>query len=56
VAAGTPVDDVDVDGSTALHDAAFCGRVDSVRSLREYVGDCVEGDVEVVATNHQRGS
>lgn len=33
LAAGTPVDGVDRDGSTALHEAAYCGRADSVRHL-----------------------
>ncbi len=33
LAASTPVDGVDVDGSTALHEAAFCGHSDSVRHL-----------------------
>lgn len=31
--AGTPVDGVDRDGSTALHEAAYSGRADSVRHL-----------------------
>jgi hypothetical protein len=29
----TPVDGIDADGSTALHEAAFCGQADSVRHL-----------------------
>jgi len=33
LAAGTSVDGVDRDGSTALHEAAYCGRADSVRHL-----------------------
>lgn len=33
LAAGTPVDGVDADGSTALHEAAYYGRPDSVRHL-----------------------
>lgn len=33
IAASTPVDGGDADGSTALHKAAFCGRADSVRHL-----------------------
>ncbi len=33
LAASTPVDGVDKDGSTALHEAAFTGRADSVRHL-----------------------
>ncbi len=31
LAASTPVDGVDKDGSTALHEAEFIGRADSVR-------------------------
>ncbi len=33
LAAGTPVDGVDADGSTALHEAAYCGRADSTERL-----------------------
>jgi len=33
LAASTPVDGVDKDGSTILHEAAFTGRADSVRHL-----------------------
>ncbi len=33
LAASTPVDGVNIDGSTALHEAAFCGRADIVRHL-----------------------
>lgn len=39
LAASTPVDGVDGDGSTALHWAAFCGRVDSVRHLLAHGAD-----------------
>ena len=33
LSADTPVDGVDADGSTALHEAAYSGRADSVRHL-----------------------
>lgn len=33
LAASTPVNGVDKDGSTILHEAAFTGRADSVRHL-----------------------
>ncbi|MDP9434856.1 MAG: ankyrin repeat domain-containing protein [Actinomycetota bacterium] len=39
IAASTPVDGVDRDGSTALHEAAFSGRADSVRHLLAHGAD-----------------
>jgi len=39
LAAATPVDGVDRDGSTALHEAAYCGRADSVRHLLAHGAD-----------------
>lgn len=39
LAASTPVDGTDRDGSTALHEAAFCGRADSVRHLLAHGAD-----------------
>jgi ankyrin repeat protein len=60
VAASTPVDGVDRDGSTALHEAAFSGRADSVRRLLTHGADPARRDTRFDSTplgwcQHQRG-
>jgi hypothetical protein len=59
LAAATPVDGVDRDGSTALHEAAFCGRADSVRQLLRHGADPARRDTRFDSTplgwcRHQR--
>ncbi len=59
LAAGTPVDGTDQDGSTALHEAAFCGRLDSVECLLARGADPARQDTRFVSTplgwcRHQR--
>jgi len=59
LAAATPVDGVDRDGSTALHEAAFCGRADSVRRLLRHGADPARHDTRFDSTplgwcRHQR--
>lgn len=59
LAASTPVDGVDRDGSTALHEAAFCGRPDSVRHLLAAGADPTRRDTRFDSTplgwcRHQR--
>jgi len=59
LATGTPVDGLDVDGSTALHEAAYCGRADSVRHLLARGADPVRRDTRFASTplawcRHQR--
>lgn len=59
IAALTPVDGVDRDGSTALHEAAFCGRPDSVRHLLAHGADPGRRDTRFAGTplgwcRHQR--
>ena len=59
VAASTPVDGVDRDGSTALHEAAFCGRADSVARLLVHGADPTRRDTRFRSTplgwcQHQR--
>lgn len=44
LAAGTPIEGVDRDGSTALHAAAYCGRADGVRHLIERRADPTRRD------------
>ena len=44
LAASTPVDGVDRDGSTALHEAAYSGRADSVRQLLAHGADPARRD------------
>jgi hypothetical protein len=46
----TPVDGVDADGSTALHEAAFCGRADSVRHLLARGADPARRDTRFDST------
>jgi hypothetical protein len=46
----TPVDGVDPDGSTALHEAAFCGRPDSVRHLLARGADPARRDTRFDST------
>jgi len=50
LAAETPVDGVDRDGSTALHEAAYCGRVDSVRHLLSRGADPTRRDARFDST------
>jgi ankyrin repeat protein len=59
IAASTPVDGVDQDGSTALHQAAFSGRADSVRHLLAHGADPTRRDTRFHSTplgwcRHQR--
>lgn len=59
LAASTPVDGVDRDGSTALHEATFCGRTDSVRHLLAAGADPTRRDTRFDSTplgwcRHQR--
>lgn len=59
LAASTPVDGVDRDGSTALHEAALCGRADSVRHLLARGADPTRRDARFDSTplgwcRHQR--
>lgn len=59
IAASTPVDGVDRDGSTALHQAAFSGRADSVRHLLAHGADPGRRDTRFGSTplgwcRHQR--
>lgn len=59
IAARTPVDGVDRDGSTALHEAAFSGRADSVRHLLARGADPARRDTRFHSTplgwcRHQR--
>jgi len=59
VAAATPVDGTDRDGSTALHEAAYSGRADSVRHLLAGGADPTRRDTRFAATplswcRHQR--
>lgn len=46
----TPVDGVDADGSTALHEAAFCGRACSVRHLLARGADPARRDTRFSST------
>ena len=46
----TPVDGVDTDGSTALHEAAFCGRADGVRHLLARGADPARRDTRFDST------
>ncbi len=60
IAASTPVDGVDWDGSTALHEAAFSGRADSVHRLLLHGADPARRDTRFDSTPlgwclHQRG-
>ncbi len=50
LAAGTPIDGVDRDGSTALHEAAYQGRTDSVRHLLLRNADPTRRDTRFDAT------
>jgi len=50
LAAGTPIDGVDRDGSTALHAAAYAGRPDSVRHLMVRGADPTRRDTRFDAT------
>ncbi|AKU15295.1 ankyrin repeat domain-containing protein [Luteipulveratus mongoliensis] len=59
VAASTPVDGVDRDGSTALHEAAYSGQADSVRRLLRHGADPTRRDTRFNGTpldwcRHQR--
>lgn len=59
IAASTPVDGVDRDGSTALHEAAYSGRADSVKRLLTHGADPVRRDTRFNSTplgwcQHQR--
>jgi ankyrin repeat protein len=59
IAASTPVDGVDRDGSTALHEAAFSGRADSVQRLLMHGADPAHRDTRFDSTplgwcQHQR--
>ena len=59
LAASTPVDGVDRDGSTALHEAAYSGRADSVRLLLASGADPARRDTRFGSTplgwcRHQR--
>ena len=59
IAASTPVDGVDRDGSTALHEAAFLGRADSVQRLLRHGADPARRDTRFGSTplgwcEHQR--
>lgn len=59
IAAATPVDGVDRDGSTALHEAAFSGRADSLRHLLHHGADPARRDTRFASTplgwcHHQR--
>lgn len=59
VAAATPVDGVDRDGSTALHEAAYSGRADSVKRLLVHGADPTRRDTRFNSTalgwcQHQR--
>jgi ankyrin repeat protein len=59
IAASTPVGGLDRDGSTALHQAAFSGRVDSVRHLLAHGADPARRDTRFHSTplgwcRHQR--
>ncbi|MCG7284639.1 MULTISPECIES: ankyrin repeat domain-containing protein [unclassified Cellulomonas] len=59
IAASTPVDGVDRDGSTALHEAAFSGRADSVTRLLHHGADPTRRDTRFGSTplewcQHQR--
>jgi len=59
LAAATPVDGVDRDVSTALHEAAYCGRADSVRHLLAHGADPTLRDARFGSTplgwcRHQR--
>jgi ankyrin repeat protein len=59
IAASTPVDGLDRDGSTALHEAAFSGRPDSVRQLLTHGADPARRDARFDSTplgwcRHQR--
>ena len=50
IAAGTPVDGVDRGGSTALHEAAYSGRADSVRRLLGHGADPARRDTRFDST------
>ena len=50
LAADTPVDGVDRDGSTALHEAAYSGRADSVRHLLARGADPLRRDTRFNST------
>ncbi|MDP9239044.1 MAG: ankyrin repeat domain-containing protein [Actinomycetota bacterium] len=50
LASGTPVDGVDADGSTALHEAAYCGRPASVRHLLARGADPAASDTTYHST------
>lgn len=50
LAADTPVDGVDRDGSTALHEAAYSGRADSVRHLLSCGADPAHADTRFHST------
>lgn len=59
IAASTPVDGVDRDGSTALHAAAYAGRADSVQRLLMHGADPARRDTRFDSTplawcRHQR--
>lgn len=59
ITASTPVDGVDRDGSTALHEAAFSGRADSVTRLLHHGADPTRRDTRFGSTplgwcQHQR--
>ena len=50
LAAGTPIEGVDRDGSTALHSAAYAGRADSVRHLLQCGADPTRRDTRFDST------
>lgn len=50
IAASTPVDGVDRDGSTALHEAAYSGRADSVKRLLMHGADPTRRDTRFDST------
>jgi len=50
LAASTPVDGTDRDGSTALHEAAFSGRADSVRHLLAHGAEAARRDTRFAGT------
>jgi ankyrin repeat protein len=50
IAAATPVDGPDRDGSTALHEAAYCGRADSARHLLGHGADPARRDARFDGT------
>jgi len=59
IAASTPVDGIDRDGSTALHQSAYSGRADSVKHLLNHGADPARRDMRFNSTplgwcQHQR--